>query len=287
MTAKENFDPREASVSMRDNMRTDPHSDQDYATALYHSAYEPGSGGGFKSDCFPRDFPRNLPDFNGGGDMEIPRCWPLPGLDDSRKPTEAQTSRAETKLDAGINGLIPDSDRQNLKDANHALLTGDAAALAGVYEKYKDDPAKLNAFIEEQNRELKDAKSDVSVQTNDEGKILISKSHGGTAVELDPATGDTAVRKVMHDPSGNIYVGDKVDNADVGQTLDRISNHAVNDINRPDFRFSFALHHDRFKGHFRHAFLLNAQDDLTAQDGAEDFNDINQPQPPNGQVMFA
>lgn len=283
MTAKQDFESREAPMNMRDDMRMNPQGNQDHVMALYQSAYEPGSGGGFKSDCFPRNFPRNFPDFN-NGEIDLPQCWPLPGLDDS-KPTAAQETKAETSLDKGINGLIPDADQQNLKDANHALLTGDAASLSNVYEKYKDDPTKLKAFVEEQNRELKDAKSDVGVQMTDDGKIYISKDHGMNAVAIDPATGEATVRKVMHGPNGDIYVGDKVDNADPQKALDRIGNHAVNDINEPDFPFSFALQHDRMRGYFRHAFLMNAQggEQLAANTG-----DSNQTPPnPNPQVVMA
>lgn len=281
MTAKQDFDPREASMNMRDNMRMDPRGDQDHNMALYQSAYEPNDSGngGFKTDCFPRPFPRNLPD-NNGGDMEIPRCWPLPGGNDWHKPTEAQETKAETKLDAGVNGLIPDADKQNLTDANHALLTGDAAGLSSVYAQYKDDPAKLKAFVEEQNRELKDAKSDVGVQLTDDGKIYVSKDHGQSAVEIDPASGETSVRRVMHDPDGNIYVGDKVDSADPETALDRIGNHAVNGINGPDFKFSYAMQYDHMRAHFKNAFLINAQDQTEPASSDQDFVT-----PPNPQAI--
>lgn len=279
MTAKQDFDPRDARMSMRDNMQMDPRGDQDHNTALYQSAYEPGSGGGFKSDCFPRNFPKNFPDFNDGNNVEIPRCWPLPGFNDSSTPSDAQQTKAETKLDGGINGLIPDADKQNLKDANHALLTGDAAGLSAVYEKYKDDPDKLKAFVQEQNRELKDSKSDVGAQMTDDGKIYVSKDHGMNAVQIDPATGEAAVYKVMHGPDGEVYVGNKVDNVDPEKALDRIGNHAVNGINEPNFGFAFGFQHDRMRAHFKHAFLLNAQD------GEESPNDSDQVTPSNPQVM--
>ncbi|MBS2000816.1 MAG: hypothetical protein JST44_04870 [Cyanobacteria bacterium SZAS LIN-5] len=285
MTAKPDFDPREAPMNMRDNMRMNPGGDQDSAMALYQSAYQSNPEGRWRSDCFPRNFPNNLPDFN-NGDLEIPHCWPRPRPSDWNEPTEAQTTRAETKLDKGINGLIPDADQQNLKDANHALLTGDATGLSAVYEKYKDDPAKLQAFVQEQNRELSDANSDVGVKMTDDGKIYVSKERGMTAVEIDPATGETSVRKVMHGPDGEIYVGDKADNGDPQRTLDLIGNHAINDINEPNFRFSFALQHDRMRGYFKHAFLLNAQSEQGPQDEMEGPGDPNQFSP-NPQVMLA
>ncbi|CAN5710916.1 hypothetical protein BH10CYA1_BH10CYA1_06410 [soil metagenome] len=261
MTAKQDFDPRDATMSMRMDLR----GDQGQNMALYQSAYEPNDSGngGFKTDCFPRNFPRNFPD-NNGGEMEIPRCWPLPGGNDWHKPSDAQETKAETKLDAGVNGLIPDADKQNLTDANHALLTGDTAGLGAAYAKYKDDPNRLKAFVEEQNRELKDAKSDVGVQMTDDGKIYVSKNHGQSAVEIDPATGETSVRRVMHGQDGDIYVGDKVDSADPEKALDQIGHHAVNGINEPDFKFGYAMQYDRMKTHFKHAFLINAQDQTEA-----------------------
>ncbi|HEY9730641.1 MAG TPA: hypothetical protein V6C89_01930 [Drouetiella sp.] len=281
MTAQHDFESREAPMNMRDKMLMDE-GNRDPVNALYQSAYEPGPNGRFKSDCFPRNFPRNLPDFN-NGDLDFPRCWPLPGLDDSKKPTETQETKAETALDKGINGLIPDADQQNLKDANHALLTGDTASLSNVYEKYKDDPAKLKAFVEEQNRELKDAKSDVGVQMTDDGKIFISKDHGMSAVSIDPSTGEATVRKVMHDSNGDIYVGDKVDNADPQKALERIGNHAVNDINEPDIPIWFGLQHERMKGFFRNAVLMSAQ---ATPELSPIVYDSNQ-SPPNPQVATA
>ena len=278
MTAKQDFDPREASLPMRDDMRMDPHGGQEHNMALYQSAYEPNDSGngGFRTDCFPRHFPRNFPD-NNSGDMEIPRCWPLPGGNDWRTPSEVQQNKAETKLDAGVNGLISDADKQNLMDANHALITGDAAGLAAAYAKYQDDPDRLKAFVEEQNRELKDAKSDVGVQMTDDGKIYVSKDHGQSAVEIDLASGESSVRRVMHGPDGDIYVGDKVDSADPEKALDRIGNHAVNEINGPYFRF--AMQYDHVRNHYKNAFLLNAQgqsDDPGSAD--EDFVTPSNPQ---------
>ncbi len=277
MTAKQDFDPREAPMPMRDDMRMDPHGGQDHNMALYQSAYEPNNSGdgGFRTDCFPKHFPRNFSD-NNGGDIEIPRCWPLPGGNDWKTPSEAQQTKAETKLDAGVNGLIGDADKQNLTDANHALLTGDAAGLSAAYAKYQDNPDKLKAFVEEQNRELKDAKSDVGVQMTDDGKIYVSKDHGQSAVEIDLASGESSVRRVMHGPDGDIYVGDKVDSADPEKALDRIGNHAVNEINGPYFRF--AMQYDHVRAQYRNAFLMNSQEQSDSPASAdEDF--VTQPNP--------
>ncbi len=283
MTAQPELDPKNPHMNVRDNVNMDPNgAGQDHRMALYNSAYDiNASGTGYKSDCFPKDFPRNFPkDFpntGDGKDFEIPHCWPLPnGGDwdhrlnpDSVKPSDQQENKAETKLDSGINGLIPDADKQNLKDANHALLTGDSAGLAAVYEKYKDDPEKLKAFLQEQNHELKDANSEVGVKLTDDGKIYVSKDQGHTAVEIDPATGQTAVRKVMHGPDGEIYIGDKVDNADPNKTLDRIGNHAVNEINEPEFQTGWGLHHEHLKGHFRHSYLTTMQYQIDPNAGAD------------------
>ncbi len=266
MTAQPELAPKDPRI-MRDNLNMDPGgAGQDHRMALYNSAYDiNASGTGYQS--FPKDFQRNPP-LGDGKDFEIPHFWPLPnGGDwdrrlnpDSVKPSDQQENKAETKLDSGINGLIADADKQNLKDANHALLTCDSAGLAAVYEKYKDDPEKLKAFVQEQNHELKDANSEVGVKLTDDGKIYVSKDQGHTAVEIDPATDATAVRKVMHGPDGEIYIGDKVDNADPNKTLDRIGNHAVNEINTPEFKLGWALQHDHRRSHFRHSYLMNMQD---------------------------
>lgn len=277
MTANEDFAPREGSMSMRDEMRMDPRGGQDHNMALYKSAYDPSESGngGYRTDCFPKHFPRNFPD-NNGGDMEIPRCWPMPGGNDWRTPSEAQQDKAETKLDAGVNGLIADADKQNLMDANHALLTGDAAGLSAVYAKYQEDPDRLKAFVDEQNRELKDANSDVGVQMSDDGKIYVSKDHGKSAVEIDLASGESSVRRVMHGPGGDVYVGDKVDSADPEKALDRIGNHAVNEINGPYFRF--AKQYDHVRTHYKNAFLLSSQESSDAPVSTdEDF--ATQPNP--------
>jgi hypothetical protein len=122
----------------------------------------------------------------------------------------------------------------------------------------------LKAFVQEQNRELKDSKTGVGVQMTDDGKVYVSKDQGQHAVEIDPSTGVTDVRKVTHCADGEIYVGDEVKNGDPNKALDRIGNHAVNEANEPNFKFPCNLIHNHLKSHFKHAYLTTMQEQSQA-----------------------
>lgn len=262
MTGKQDFDPREASLGGREEP-AESRMGQEHAMALYQSAYDFNDSG--RTDCFPKDFPNRFPHPlpEGGGDIEITRCFPLPEKGFPRpdwvEPSESQQNRAETKLDSNVSALIPDADQQNLKDANHALLAGDSTALSGIYAKYKDDPAMLQAFVDEQNRELKNANADVGVQLRD-GQIFVSKDKGANAVSIDVESGDASVYKVMHGSNGDIYVGSQQEDGDPSKTLDRIGNHAINEINAPERNFDWRLPHLRMKGAQTRDLLFRADD---------------------------
>src|SRR6202022_1472932 len=109
-----------------------------------------------------------------GRDPFFPREPLFPIKDPDRTdPTECKRKDAEKKPHKQIRCLIPECDKKNLEDANHAVLNGDTKALAAVLEKYKDDPAKLKAFTDEMNRELKDSHAGVGIHTTDDGKVEV------------------------------------------------------------------------------------------------------------------
>ena len=181
----------------------------------------------------------DLPDIfqKGGFDkgVQIPKDFgQFPNFGDFTKPTDKEEHKAEGKLDKQIGGLVSPEDKQNLKDINHAILTGDDKALAGLLAKYKDDPEKLKAVVDETNRELKDSHAGVGLHMSEEGKVYAYRENGQRAVEMDPQTGQvTGVRKIMVGKDGEVYVGDADKNANPDKVMEHIADRAVSQINDP------------------------------------------------------
>lgn len=219
----------------------------DLTNRLYISAYDGGSNAYIAMLPRDRELPKYFPTIDPDDPIITGGGWKHPGRDpffpreplfpikdpDRTEPTECERKDAEKKLDKQISGLIPECDKKNLEDANHALLNGDTKALTAVLEKYKDDPAKLKAFTDEMNRELKDSHAGVGIHTTDDGKVEVYRDNGHRSVEIDPKTGETCVRKIMVGPDGNVFVGDKEPDACPNQVMEHIADRAVNNIEDP------------------------------------------------------
>ena len=220
-------------------------SGNDQTNHLFKSAYDSSSNCIYlpRDHGLPTGFPKIDPDdpiITGGGwrphqgDPLFPREPLFPIKDPDRtEPTQCEKNDAEKKLDKQISGLIPEVDKKNLQDANHALLNGDNKALAAVLEKYKDDPVKLKAFTDEMNRELKDSNAGVGIHTTSDGKVEVYRDNGHKAVEIDPKTGETCVRNIMVGPDGAVFVGDKDPNGNPDKVMEHVADRAVNNIEDP------------------------------------------------------
>jgi hypothetical protein len=268
--------------------------------ALYLSAYGDGRGnfnnGGSQSNenmIYMRPQPNEDPSIQIGGHkfpigigpIDIPNIPNFPNPDFT-KPTDQQETTAEKKLDKEIPSgqLISATDKQNLQDIDHAILTGDDKALAATLAKYADDPEKLKAVVGEVNKELKDSKSGVGLQMSDDGKVYAYRDDGHKAVEMDPQTGEvTGVRKIMVGPDGKAYIGDYDKNADPDKVMEHVADRAVNNINDPfqgfDQEWGTKLKHHWGKHHHGGLNPIDPMDPIYLMDNATTNNNNATPRP--------
>jgi len=204
---------------------------------LFQGAYgDDQSVQAYMGPRIPGDQVRPMPLYPEGGVFEIPKdpFEKFPNWGDFQKPTDKEETTAEGKLDKQIGGLISKHDQQNLKDINHAILTGDENALAATLAKYKNDPEKLKAVVDEVNRELKDSHAGVGLHMSAEGKVYAYRDDGQRAVEMDPQTGKvTGVRKIMVGAEGDVYIGDVDKNGNPDKVMEHVADRAVSQINNP------------------------------------------------------
>lgn len=144
--------------------------------------------------------------------------------------SDRDREEALDKMDNLLSELIPEADRKAIGDLTSAVLSGDIEKLAKTVQELGDDPAKLDAYIKELNKDLEKNGSDTRMAVNKDGKVVVYGS-GDRGVEVDPKTGKTSIFKVERDLTGDVTQGGEVLNADARKTWKDISGDTTRDIN--------------------------------------------------------
>lgn len=144
--------------------------------------------------------------------------------------SDKDRKEAQEKMDKELSGLIPEADRKAIGDLTSAVLSGDKEKLAKTVQELGKDPAKLDAYIKEMNKNLEKNGSDTRMAVNKDGKVVVYGS-GDQGVEVDPKTGKTSVFRVERDFKGNVTQGGEVLNGNVGKALKNIGDDTTRDIN--------------------------------------------------------
>jgi hypothetical protein len=166
------------------------------------------------------------------GDKEITKLFK------KADPTEKEIVAATEKLDDAISPLVGPIDRKLAHVIGKNVLEGDAKGLADALEHLKDDPKRMEKFIEEMNHNFKEVGAGVSMAVDSRGNVLVYKNHGKVAVEIDPDSGNMRERPISVDFDGNVILQPgEVLNSDPARELKNIGNSAVRNINEPFFHF--------------------------------------------------
>jgi hypothetical protein len=165
------------------------------------------------------------------GDKEITKIF-------KKDPTEKEIEAATEKLDDAISPLVGPFDRKLAHAIGKNVLEGDAKGLANALSHLKDDPQRMEKFIEEMNHNFKEVGAGVSMAVDSRGNVLVYKNHGKVAVEIDPDSGNMRERPISVDFDGNVILQPgEVLNSDPARELKNIGNSAVRNINEPFFHF--------------------------------------------------
>lgn len=144
--------------------------------------------------------------------------------------SDKDRKEAQEKMDKDLSALIPEADRKAIGDLTNAVLSGDKEKLSKAVQELGKDPAKLDAYIKEMNKNLQNNGSDTRMAVNKDGKVVVYGS-GDQGVEIDPKTGKSSVFRVERDFKGNVTQGGEVLNADAGKALKAIGDDTTRDIN--------------------------------------------------------
>jgi hypothetical protein len=168
---------------------------------------------------------RNPTDFNSG-------LFGKPELTDEQKK-ERQTA-VNDKLDGKISGLASDADKEAMKKLDKAIVTGDQQTISSIVAS--TDPAKLDAYAAELQKNLKDSSSNLQVKTKD-GRLYVYEPGQGDAMEFSP-DGKTEVRRIDSDGKGLVSVSqDPV----LGPSTDKLMSQISEAVYAPPAKASFAF----------------------------------------------
>lgn len=152
----------------------------------------------------------------------------------STQPTPEEIKEAKEKLEKEVSKLIPEAERKTLVAMQNALLDGNATEFDKLVKGFKGKPEELAKFVEEIEKNLKEAGAGVHLAVSGEGKVIVYKDKTGTAVEFSPEGGTPKLRPVSTKFDGTVVLepgevlGKKAEDVMKG-----IGNAAINNIEHP------------------------------------------------------
>lgn len=144
--------------------------------------------------------------------------------------TPEDQKQAQGKLDSRISGLVSESDKAKLSSLHEAMVKGDGTALAAALKGMSDDPKRMQAFVDELNKNLDANNAGAHVVMRD-GKALVYRDGANAGVEIDPKTGEQKVRRI-NDKDGLLSVENgEVINKKPKDVMQDVGDYATNGIN--------------------------------------------------------
>lgn len=143
------------------------------------------------------------------------------------KPTQEQREQAGKTMEQQISGLLSPEDRQRLSDMQKAVLDGNHQELGKRIAELQNDPAKLKAYIDEMNKNFKQAGADTRMEIGSDGRVIMH--NGGNTAVVFGKDGQASVHEIRH-RLGGIVLGGEVVGANPQQTATDIGNSTVHQI---------------------------------------------------------
>ncbi len=152
------------------------------------------------------------------------------------KVTDKDRTEAKAVLAKDLSDLIPEADRAVLKAMQGALIDGNLDQLKDALKKLSGDPAKLEKFVKEINKQFEKhgmfGAPELAVDSK--GNVLVYQKDGNTAVSINPKSGDTTLRVVERQRDGTMVLKEgEVLNKKPADVLKAIGDEATRSIVGP------------------------------------------------------
>lgn len=153
------------------------------------------------------------------------------------KVTDEQRKQAKEKLEKELSELIPEKDRQSLKNLQSAIIDGDLGKLQSSLKELSGNPEQLRKIVSALNKQM-EKRMGVDMRMDAAGNVLLYESGGSTALSINPKTGESTLRPMETQMDGSVVLKP-------GEIINRTPADVLKNIGDEATR---SLTHDRFYG---------------------------------------
>ncbi|MBX9694699.1 MAG: hypothetical protein K2Z81_20090, partial [Cyanobacteria bacterium] len=149
--------------------------------------------------------------------------------------TDADRTKAKETMAAELSDLIPEADRDLMTALQGALVDGNMDQLKESLKTLSADPAKLDLFIKELNKQLDKHGSGTNLDRDSAGNVLLYTRGGSTAISLNPSTGETTLRAIETQKDGSVLLKPgEIINRQATEVMSNLSDSITRSIVRPN-----------------------------------------------------
>lgn len=151
--------------------------------------------------------------------------------------TDKDRTEAKEKLAGQLSDLIPEKDREALKNLHAGLIDGNLDGMKKALNALSDDPARLAKFLKEFNTQLSKSGAGVELSQDGAGNVLIYDKFGGnTAVSINPKTGDTTLRAIERQNDGSVVLKPgEIINRQAGDVMKSLGDEATRNMTQINY----------------------------------------------------
>ncbi len=153
--------------------------------------------------------------------------------------TPEDRTRAKQVLANELSELIPQADRDLMRNLQSAVIDGNLDQLRTTLRTLSADPAKLNRFIEALNRQFSrhEVFNGIELGRDGQGNVLLYKEKGNTALSINPTTGDASVRAIEVQADGSVLLRPgEIINRQPAEVLQAVGDEATRAVVGPRFQ---------------------------------------------------
>ncbi len=130
-------------------------------------------------------------------------------LDFQFNVTDGDRTRAKEVLSGELSELIPEADRNLMRDFQSSIIDGNLERLTATLRRLNAEPAKLDLFIRALNRQLDGHErfNGIDISRDSAGNVLVyDQNRGSTALQINPTSGEATVRAIEIQRDGSVLV---------------------------------------------------------------------------------
>jgi|AGTN01.1.fsa_nt_gi hypothetical protein len=160
------------------------------------------------------------------------------------KITDENRKQAKEKLEKELSELIPDKDRQSLKNLQSAIIDGDLGKLQSTLKELSGNPEQLKKIISALNKQMEKTMG-VNMRMDSAGNVLLYENGGSTALSINPKTGESTLRPMETQMDGSVVLKP-------GEIINKTAADVLKNIGDEGTR---SLTHGRFYGYIKPMML--------------------------------